>query len=103
MYVYQMMTGFELKLKYIYKNAFLLTILALPKNIFAVIVSGGIIFAVFSVTMRIPLIGIILIGLLLYPLITFTRVFMTNNTVKKYMLQPTDNPQNENFDYDFED
>ena len=83
MYVYQMVTGFELKLKYIYKNAFLLTILSLPKNIIAAIVSGGILYVVFSVTKRVPLVGIILIGLLLYPLITFTQIFMTNNTVKK--------------------
>jgi len=103
MYVYQMVTGVELKLKYIYKNAFLLTILSLPKNIIAAIISGGILYAVFSITMRVPLIGIILIGLLLYPLITFTQIFMTNNTVKKYMLPPTDEPQKEDIDSDFED
>lgn len=108
MYVYQMIASFELNLKYIYKNAFLLTLVSLPKNILTAIVSGGIIYAVFSVTMRVPLIGILLIGLLLYPLITYTQIFMTNNTVKKYMLQPlsnqnSDEPKNEDFDSDFED
>ncbi len=108
MYVYQMLSGFELSLKYVYKNALLLTLVSLPKNILTAIVGGGIIYAVFSLTMRVPLIGILLIGLLLYSLITFTQIFMTNNTVKKYMLQPSTNqnseePQKDDFDSDFED
>ncbi len=108
MYIYQIMSGFELKLKYIYKNAFLLTILSLPKNILTAIVSGAIIYAVFSLAMRLPLAGIFIIGLIIYPLLSFTQIFMTNNTVKKYMLEPitnqnADNSQKEDFDSDFED
>lgn len=106
MYVYQMISGFELSLKYIYKNAFLLTILALPKNILTAIVSGAIIYAVFSLTLSVPVAGLLIIGLIIYPLISFTQIFMTNNTVKKYMEQPSIN-QNadkfEEFDSDFED
>lgn len=43
MYVYQMMVGFELKLKDIYKNAFLFSVIALPKNMLAVFVIESII------------------------------------------------------------
>lgn len=106
MYVYQMMSGFVLKLKYIYKNAFLLTILGLPKNILAAIVSAIIIYVIFSLMMSVPLTGIIIILLMLYSLITFTQIFMTNNVVKKYMLPSSANQdvcETEETDSDFED
>ena len=105
-YVYQMIAGFELKLKYVYRNAFLLTTIALPKNILTGVVVGAIIYAIFSLSLRMPLAGILVIGLLMYTLLSFTQIFMTNNTVKKHMLQSSanqDTDKAEDFDSDFED
>ena len=106
MYTYQLMAGFELKLKHIYKNAFLLTAAKLPWNVLSAAVAVGIVYGVFSITMNIPIVGILAIGLLMFSLVSFTEIFMTNNIVKKYILEPymKEHPvEEEQFEADFSD
>ena len=88
LYVYQLMAGFELKVKHIYKNALLLTLAKLPWNIISVLTAAFLVYGAFSLFMTSPLVGILIVFLLLFTIITFTEIFMTNNTVKKYILNP---------------
>ena len=106
MYTYQLMAGFELKLKHIYKNAFLLTTAKLPWNVLSAAVAAGIVYGAFSLTMNIPIAGILGIGLLMFSLVSFTEIFMTNNIVKKYILEPymkEHSIEEEQFEADFSD
>ncbi len=86
MYIYQIMACFKLKIKDIYKNAFILTIVKLPKNI---LVFGITIIFVYLLTFLIhtPLVLFVFL-LLFYSLTIYTQIFMTNNTVKKYIDEP---------------
>lgn len=88
MYTYQMMAGFKLRFKHIYKNAFLLTAIKLPWNILSLAVIIAMMYAVYYLAVSIPIAGILVFGLLFFTLINFTQIFMTNNIVKKYILEP---------------
>ena len=87
-YVYQLMAGFELKVKHIYKNALLLTLAKLPWNILVAAVSFLIMYLVYYAGIRVVLAGVLILGMLYFSLLSFTQVFMTNNVVKKYILEP---------------
>ncbi len=93
MYTYQLMVSFELKLKDIYKNSFILLMARLPWNILAAAVTVLLIYAVSSISMSVPIAGIAVIGTLFYTVITFTQIFMTNNIIKKYVLEPATTAQ----------
>lgn len=107
-YTYMLVSGFELKFKHIYKNAFILTIAGLKWNIFSAAVVLGLMYGAYSLVIRIPLVGILAFILLYFSVITFTQIFITNNVVKKYILKPMESQSaNENgtepFEADFED
>ena len=76
------------RLKDIYKNALLLTLIKLPQNILYAAVGVAIMYAVYSLSMSVPLAGILVVALLLFTLVSFTQIFMTNNIIKKYVLNP---------------
>ncbi len=94
-YIYQLMVTFRLKLKDIFKNAFLLVILSLPWNILALILT-------FVIHGFMPYLGMTITGLggsmgywtiyVLLALLVFQGLtgfiinFVANNTIKKYML-----------------
>lgn len=88
MYTYQLMAGFELRFKHIYKNAFILTAAKLPWNVLSAAVVIAIMYGAYSLAMSIPIAGILAVALLFFTLINFTQIFMTNNVVKKYVLEP---------------
>ena len=96
MYTYQLMVSFELKLKDIYKNALILLLAKLPWNILTAAVSVFIIYAVASLSMSVPIAGIVITATLFYTVITFTQIFMTNNVIKKYILEPALSSSQEN-------
>lgn len=107
-YTYMLVSGFELKFKHIYKNAFILTIAGLKWNVFSAAVVLGLMYGAYSLVIRIPLVGIPAFILLYFSVITFTQIFITNNVVKKYILKPMESQSaNENgtepFESDFED
>lgn len=88
LYTYQLMVSFELKLKDIYKNSFILLMARLPWNILTAVVSGLLIYAVSSLTLSMPIGGIAVVATLFYTVLNFTQIFMTNNVIKKYVLEP---------------
>ena len=87
MYMYPIMAVFKLKVKDIYRNSLLLVMARLPWNFLAFAVSGGVL-AAFVYASLVSGIGIILMLLIGFVLIAYTQMFMTNNVVKKYLLEP---------------
>lgn len=105
MYVYQLLAGFELKIKDIYKNAAILVILRLPRNIGAMLASIGVMYILFNLAAISGMYAItwILLPLVLvffYSAISYTQLFVTRTVIEKYMLNADDEeaPQT-----DFED
>lgn len=88
MYTYQLTASFKLKLRDIYRNAFLLTVAKFPWNLFAMVVSLFFTYAVVRLTISIPPAGIVAVGALFYSVTSFTQLFMTNNIIKELLLQP---------------
>ena len=89
MYVYQLMAGFNFKVKDIYKNSLLLTMIKLPWNIFITVTVVVIMYTLYSVSMTSPLLAIILFVVVYIVLVYFTQLFMTKGVVEKYILEPS--------------
>ncbi len=89
MYIYQIMAKFSLKLKDIYRNSMLLVLIKLPWNILSFATSLLITYVVLYLFVGNVFLGIILAGLIYFSLNTYTQIFMTNNIVSKYMLEPS--------------
>lgn len=89
MYTYQLMAGFNFKVKDIYKNALLLTMIKLPWNILTVGIIGITVYAMYSITLTSPILGVIIFFAIYMVLINFTQIFMTNNIIKEYVLEPS--------------
>ena len=87
-YTYALASGFELKIKHIYKNAFLLTLVGLKWNLLSFVVTVAFIFGVYSLLAESFVIGVFVILLLYFSFVMFTQLFITNNVVKKYMEDP---------------
>ncbi len=89
MYVYQLMAGFNFKVKDIYKNSLLLTMIKLPWNILVVAVVGLVMYAMYSVALTSPLIAVVIFVAIYIVLVNYTQIFMTNNIIKEYVLEPS--------------
>lgn len=105
-YTYQLMVSFELKFKDIYRNAFLLVMAKLPWNILVAAVTLFLMYGAYSLALSMPLAGILVVAALYYSIISFTQIFMTNNVIKKMLLEPAmadSVAQEEVIEPDFED
>lgn len=88
MYTYQMVVSVRLKVKDIYRNAFLLVVAKLPWNLFAMLVSLSFTYLTIRLTLFAPPLGVVVACAILFSLTSFTQIFMTNNIVKELLLQP---------------
>ena len=88
MYVYQIMATFKLKIKDIYRNALLLTVGKLPVNIiayaFTVAAMYGLMLLISS-----PL-SVVVLFVCFFSVNMFIQIFITNNTVNKYLVEPAE-------------
>ncbi len=89
MYIYQLMAGFNFKVKDLYKNSLLLTMIKLPFNILITALIGGIMYTMYSLATKSLLIAVILLIAIYVVLINYTQIFMTNNIIKEYVLEPS--------------
>ena len=89
MYVYQLMAGFDFKVKDIYKNSLLLTMIKLPWNLCTVGTIFIIMYAMYSLALTSPLAAIVVFVAIYIVFINFTQIFMTNNIIKEYVLEPS--------------
>lgn len=81
-YIYPMMVGYELRLRDIYKNAFLLTMAKLPVNLILLVIIGGI---HYFTAKFLPLpVFVLTEGFLLYGLTGFIGGFQAEIVFKKY-------------------
>lgn len=88
MYTYQIMICVELKVKDIYRNAALLVLGKLPWNILVAAITIFLLVLVYEIFASIPVVGLLLIAIFFYSFTFFTQIFMTNNIMKKYVLEP---------------
>ncbi len=87
MYVYQIMASVKLKLRDIYRNAILLTIGRLPVSIGAFSVTAVCLYGLNLIAAN--LIVLAVVPLIFYSIIIFTQIFITNNTINKYLIEPS--------------
>ncbi len=93
LYVYQIIASVKLKVKDVYRNAFLLSMGRLPMNVLALVITVLVICG-FSYIVTIPA-SIAVIFLIFYSLTVFTQVFITNNTINKYLIEPSKKAEKE--------
>ena len=90
-YIYTMMVTFELKLRRLYKNAFILALAGLGRNVFITLILGFLTFA-FTSLIRVPI-------LILMPFLMgtygFIISFISYPLLKKVMLDPAARQQEE--------
>ena len=89
MYIYQIMAKFKMKISEIYRSSLILVLIKLPWNIVAFVVSGLITYLVGYVFNINFLIAIAVAVFIYFTLNIFTQIFMTNNIVNKYLLEPS--------------
>lgn len=94
MYVYQIMASMKLKLRDIYRNAVLLTIGKLPVNLAAFGVTAAFLYLL-NVIITNPIV-LAVVPLIFYSIIVFTQIFITNNTVNKYLIEPSEKQESQN-------
>lgn len=105
-YVYVLVSGFKLKIKHIYRNAALLSIVGLGWNILSSIFVLAIMFAVGTLYSSYPGISFAIILALYFSIISFTQIFLTRHVVGKYLEEPAlqqekdENPDKNQDDWD---
>ena len=87
-YVYVLVSGFQLKIKHVYKNAFILTIVGLKWNIFSAIIIGAMLYGMVYLYISMMGAAFAVILCFYFTLVNFTQTFITNNVVKKYLEEP---------------
>jgi len=87
-YVYMLVSGFELKIKHIYKNSAVLAIIGLKWNILSTVIILTLMFAVGSLYSYMPAIAIAVVLAIYFSIITFTQLFITRSVVSKYLEEP---------------
>lgn len=91
MYVYQLMAGFELSVKEVYKNSAILVIVKLPQNALAMLASIGVMYVIFNI---VAIGGMLNVMILLLPVVmvfffsapTYTQIFMTRGVIREYLM-----------------
>jgi uncharacterized membrane protein YesL len=96
MYCYQLMITFDLKLKDVYRNAFLMTFLKLPSNFFTLLLNVLILFVIpYLAIWLIPhgltnFILLIFYLFLLFSLTLFISNYQANRQIQRYLMPPDD-------------
>lgn len=94
MYVYQIMASMKLKLRDIYRNAILLTLGKLPVNLAAFLITAIFLY-ILNLIIANPIV-LAVVPLIFYSIIVYTQIFITNNTVNKYLIEPSEKQESQN-------
>lgn len=95
-YVPTMIITFDLKLKQIYKNAFIFSALGIWRNILLTLAGAALIVVILYAPIQFVILGLIVLGLLLiFSLCSFTVNFATYPIIKKYLIDPYNKQQEE--------
>ena len=87
-YIYTILITFDLPIRKIFKNAFLLTVLGLKRNIVLLLGSAFVVFASIYVFLLFPNVGLILPGIFTISLLWFIGIYCTYPVIDKYMIEP---------------
>jgi len=97
-YIYTIMVTFDMKFTSILKNAWLFLFLGIIKNIIIILFAGVVLY------LTITYFNIILVPLLTYSLTGFIVVFNVYPTIKKYMIDPlTERDEDSEIEIEYED
>lgn len=86
-YIYMVLVTFDLKLKDVYRNAFILGVLGIPRNMLITVICGAIL-----ATFLLPTVWLISVGLtplILLSLLGFITCFIAYPVMNKFLLQPS--------------
>ncbi len=86
-YIYPVITSFKFKLRDVYKNSFIMVLGKLPQTAAAFVLGILIALIVAALTVIMPLFGL-LIGIILFAMVDYTKLFITYPLIKKYMRDP---------------
>lgn len=109
MYTYQLMVGFRLTLKELYKNSAILTIIKLPTNIGVAFISVMLLYFMCSLAMSVPpsmlMFTFIITMLVFFSSVTLAQMFMTRKFIQKYLIDDIkkDSEKKKSSEYDIED
>ena len=87
-YIYTILVTFDLPIRKIFKNAFLMAVLGMKRNIVALLSSILILFLSFYIFILLPTVGSLLIFIFTVALIGFTCSYCVYPVIKKYMIDP---------------
>ena len=88
-YVHQLVASMELKIKHIYKNALMLTLIKLPWNVLVAAVTFLFMYLVYYFALTSPAACIAFFLAIYFSIVSFTQIFMTNNILSKYVIEPS--------------
>jgi uncharacterized membrane protein YesL len=87
-YIYTILVTFDLPIKKIYKNAFLLSVLGIKRNILIILGSVLVILASVYLFLLFPSVGLILPGIFTISLLWLIGVYCSYPVINKYMIEP---------------
>ena len=91
-YIWNMIVTFELKLRDIYKNAFILTIMGLGRNLWCLLLNLGLLLLMLGI---LPIPGMIFMAVLGFGMCGLTTEIIIFPVIKKHMLDPLTQPAQE--------
>lgn len=108
MYTYQLMVGFKLTLKELYKNSAILTIVKLPTNMGVAFISVMLLYFMCTLAGSVPpamlMFTFIITMLVFFSSVTLAQMFMTRRIIQKYLIDGMKkNSADKNGEYDIED
>ncbi len=108
MYTYQLMVGFKLTIKELYKNSAILTIVKLPTNMGIAFISVMLLYFMCTLAVSVPpamlMFTFIIIMLVFFSVVTLAQMFMTRRIIQKYLIDGMKkNSVKKNGEYDIED
>lgn len=87
-YIYTILVTFDLPITKIFKNAFLLSVLGIKRNIVLLLGSALVVFASINLFLILPGIGLILPGIFTIALLWYIGIYCTYPVINKYMIEP---------------
>lgn len=87
-YIYTILITFDLPIRKIFKNAFLLSVLGIKRNILLILGSVLVVLTSIYLFLLLPSVGLILPGIFTISLLWLMGVYCTYPVINKYMIEP---------------
>ncbi|PKM61224.1 MAG: hypothetical protein CVU97_07330 [Firmicutes bacterium HGW-Firmicutes-21] len=87
-YIYTILVTFDLPIKKIYKNAFLLAVLGIKRNIIAILATVVVALISIYIFILLPTVGLLLVFIFSLSVVGFIGAYCTYPNIKRYMIDP---------------